>query len=59
MVDRAPLDPLTFGPSEDRPKKAKALLEKITDEGTWRVEQGHIIELDASLEEIQIRNSQA
>ncbi len=57
VVDRAPLDPLTFGPSEDRPKKAKALLEKITDEGTWRVEQGHIIELDASLEEIQIRNS--
>jgi hypothetical protein len=57
VVDRAPLDPLTFGPKEDRGKKAKALIEKITDEGAWKVEPGHIIELSASLEEIRIRNS--
>ena len=52
VVDRAPLDPLTFGPKEDRRKKAKALLERITDGDTWKVEPGHIIELSASLEEI-------
>lgn len=57
VVDRAPLDPLTFGPKEDRPGKAKALLEKITDEGAWNVEPGHIIELCASLEEVRVRNS--
>lgn len=57
VVDRAPLDPLTFGPKEDRGKKAKSLLEKITDEGAWNVAPGHIIELSASLEEIRIRNS--
>lgn len=57
VVDRAPLDPLTFGPKEDRGKKAKALLDRITDEGTWNVEPGHIIELSASLQEIRIRNS--
>lgn len=56
VVDRAPLDPLTFGPKEDRGKKAEALLEKIT-EGVRKVEPGHIIELSASLEEIRIRNS--
>ena len=57
VVDRAPLDPLTFGPKEDRGKKAKALLEKITDGSTWEVAPGHIIHLSASLEEIRIRNS--
>lgn len=57
VVDRAPLDPLTFGPEEDRGKKARALLEKITDDGAWSIEPGHIIELNASLEEIRVRNS--
>jgi hypothetical protein len=57
VVDRAPLDPLTFGPKEDRGKKAKALLDKITDDGAWDVAPGHIIHLSASLEEIRIRNS--
>jgi hypothetical protein len=57
VIDRAPLDPLTFGPKGDRGKKAKALLEKITDDSTWKVAPGHIIQLDASLEEIRIRNS--
>lgn len=57
VVDRAPLDPLTFGPKEDRGKKAKSLLDKITDGGAWSVEPGHIIQLNASIEEIRIRNS--
>lgn len=57
LVDRSPLDPLTFGPKEDRPKKARDLLEQITEEGTWTVAQGHIIQLNASLEELRIRNS--
>jgi hypothetical protein len=57
VIDRAPLDPLTFGPKEDRNKKAKALLEKITGNGALEVAPGHIIQLSASLEEIRIRNS--
>ena len=57
VIDRAPLDPLTFGPVEDRSKKANMLIEKITDDGAWKIEPGHIIELSATLEEIRIRNS--
>lgn len=57
LVDRSPLDPLTFGPKEDRPAKARALLDQITEGDTWSVEQGHIIQLNASLEDLRIRNS--
>lgn len=56
IVDRAPLDPLTFGPEEDRGRKAKALLETVTDEGTRPIVNGHIIELIAPVDELRIRN---
>jgi len=56
IVDRAPLDPLTFGPKEDRLKKAQALVTTITDEGTRPIVEGHIIELKAPVEELHIRN---
>lgn len=56
IVDRAPLDPLTFGPEEDRAKKAKALLSTITDDKTRPIAEGHIIELKAPIEELHIRN---
>ena len=56
IVDRAPLDPLTFGPEEDRPKKAKSLVDTITDDGTRPIVGGHIIELKAPVEELHIRN---
>lgn len=57
VVDRAPLDPLTFADVAKRPERAKALIDKITDGGAWKIEPGHIIELSASLEDIRIRNS--
>jgi len=55
LVDRAPLDPLTFGPVEERSQKAAALTETITDDGTRRIVPGHIIELKATVEELQVR----
>jgi hypothetical protein len=55
VVDRAPLDPLTFGPEAERPKKAQTLIDTITDDGTRPIVVGHIIELKATLEELHIR----
>lgn len=57
VVDRAPLDPLTFGPRADRATKAGALLKQITDDGAREIAQGHIIRLDADIEDLRVRNS--
>ncbi|MDQ0462510.1 hypothetical protein QO010_000258 [Caulobacter ginsengisoli] len=57
LVDRAPLDPLTFSAPEERPTKSAALLEQITDNGTREICKGHIIHLECGMEEIRIRNS--
>jgi len=57
LVDRAPLDPLTFSDPAERPAKAAALLDQITDGGTREICKGHIIHLDCGIEEIRIRNS--
>lgn len=57
IVDRAPLDPLTFGPPADRPRKAAALLKEITDDGEREIAPGHIIYLEAETEDLKIRNS--
>jgi hypothetical protein len=57
IVDRAPLDPLTFGPPDDRPRKAAALLKEITDDGQRQIAPGHIIYLEAETDELKIRNS--
>jgi hypothetical protein len=57
IVDRAPLDPLTFGPPADRPRKAAALLKEVTDNGERNIAPGHIIYLEAAVDELKIRNS--
>jgi shikimate kinase len=57
VVDRCPLDPLTFGKAVDRPTKARALLEGITDRGKRPVAPGHIIHLDCDLADIKYRCS--
>lgn len=57
IVDRSPLDPLTFGLEKDRANKAAALLERITENGIFSVVPGHIIQLQASIDDIRIRNS--
>tara|TARA_R110000850_G_scaffold180849_1_gene306334 strand:- start:408 stop:2063 length:1656 start_codon:yes stop_codon:yes gene_type:complete len=57
LVDRCPLDPLTFGNASERQTKAKNLLEKVSDGGTRSIEKGHIIILDCDIEQIQLRNS--
>ena len=57
IVDRAPLDPLTFGPSKVRRTKAKRLLKKITDDGARSLAQGHIIYLKSCIDDVRVRNS--
>ena len=57
LVDRCPLDPLTFGKSKKRPAKAKALIKKITDNGSRPIAQGHIIHLDCDLADGRLRCS--
>jgi hypothetical protein len=57
IVDRAPLDPLTFGPPKDRRTKAKRLLKKITNSGARELAKGHIIYLDSCIEDVRIRCS--
>jgi hypothetical protein len=57
IVDRAPLDPLTFGLPKARPAKAKRLLKKITDDGARTLVQGHIIFLKSCVDDVRWRNS--
>lgn len=57
LIDRCPLDPLTFGERSERQAKAKRLLEVITEEGSREVENGHIIYLDCGLDEVKIRST--
>jgi len=57
VVDRSPLDPLTFGPPGERAAKVRALIEKITDKKSRSIARGHVIELDCDLAEIKFRCS--
>jgi shikimate kinase len=57
LIDRCPLDPLTFGESSGRKRKAKRLLDRITDKGTRGIEKGHVIFLDGPVEELKRRIS--
>jgi len=57
LVDRSPLDPLTFGTSSERPEKARALIDKITDNDNRNIEPGHIIFLDCDLADVKVRSS--
>lgn len=56
LIDRCPLDPLTFGDPGERPAKAQRLIECIT-EPTDRVHAGHIIYLQCVTEDVQVRSS--
>lgn len=56
LIDRCPLDPLTFGPREKRSSKASKLISRITD-ASVNLAPGHIIFLDCDLAELKVRNS--
>ena len=55
IVDRCPLDPLTF--DGDRQAKAANLLDQITKGGAIEVGKGHIIMLDCDLDDLELRTS--
>lgn len=55
IVDRCPLDPLTF--PGDKCIKAKNLLKTITNNGAFKIEFGHVIMLECDMEELKLRNS--
>ena len=57
IVDRAPLDPLTFQPPEKRAARAATLVDHITDKNKRKIVQGHVIELTAPVADLKIRNS--
>jgi hypothetical protein len=57
LVDRAPLDPLTFGTPDERPAKAQALLQQITDKKARKIAPGHLIVLDCDILDVRIRSS--
>ena len=57
LIDRCPLDPLTFGDASERKSKAENLLAKVTNRGSKPLQKGHVILLDADLADIQIRIS--
>lgn len=63
LVDRCPLDPLTFGSTDkkklmtERKKKARALIDQITSKNSMSITRGHIIHLDCDVSDVRIRNS--
>lgn len=56
LVDRCPLDPLTFGEATERAGKAEKLLATITSTSP-AVEHGHIIYLECGEDEIRLRST--
>jgi hypothetical protein len=57
LIDRCPLDPLTFGRPSERKKKAANLLTTITSSGRERIQKGHIILLEADMSDLKNRMS--
>lgn len=57
FIDRSPLDPLAFGKPNERPLKAKRLLDHVTIRGESPIERGHVIYLDCDLPSARIRMS--
>jgi hypothetical protein len=57
IVDRAPLDPLTFQLPERRAARATTLVDHITDNNKRGIVHGHVIELTAPVADLKIRNS--
>jgi hypothetical protein len=56
LVDRFPLDPLTFGTAEERPQKATNLIKKVMGQSK-PIAPGHIIFLDSVLADLKVINS--
>jgi hypothetical protein len=57
LLDRSPLDPLTFTEVAHRPNRAKELLAAVTEGGSWEIEDGHVIFLECDPPEIRQRLS--
>ncbi|MBA7467547.1 hypothetical protein ES707_02768 [subsurface metagenome] len=57
IVDRCPLDPLTFGKKSERRAKARHLVSTITTNRSQPIEKGHLIYLDGDISDIQQRNT--
>lgn len=57
LIDRCPLDPLTFGDVSERREKADHLHRTISNDGRIRVEKGHVIYLDADARDVLNRIS--
>jgi hypothetical protein len=55
IVDRCPLDPLTF--PGDKQEKAQNLLDEITNDGAFKIMPGQVIMLECDIEELKRRNS--
>jgi len=57
VIDRCPLDPLTFGKAGERTLKARRLYNRITSCGRERIQKGHLILLDADITDLKQRIS--
>lgn len=57
IVDRAPLDPLTFQAADKRSARAVILADHVTDKNSRTIVKGHIIQLTAPVADLMIRNS--
>lgn len=57
LIDRCPLDPLTFGRAAERKRKAANLIRTITSSGRQRIQKGHIVLLDADVADLKNRMS--
>ena len=55
VVDRTPLDPLTFSADIRRPAKARNLLRTVCPTPSGSIEKGHVIFLCGAVKEIQTR----
>jgi hypothetical protein len=55
LIDRCPLDPLTFSDPSERSVKAKNLVREI--EELKPISPGHLILLDCEVSDLQVRNS--
>jgi hypothetical protein len=56
IVDRPPLDPLTFTPREEWSAKAKLLLDTICPDRKWKIVNGAVVLLKGDPAELSIRN---
>lgn len=55
VVDRPPLDPLVFTPTNERPTKAKLLADRLCPDGGYGVEEGVVILLLGDPKELSAR----